>query len=396
MFGKPFEIFRLFGIAVRVDASWFLILMLVIWSLRAAWFPAVLPDLPPGSYWLLGTIGALGLFASVVVHEFAHALVARAQGTPMKGITLFLFGGVAQMGEEPKSAKAEWQMAGAGPLLSIVLGLVFLGAARLLEPRPWSAAVLGYLGTINLLLAAFNLLPAFPLDGGRILRALIWQRRGSLRSATRTAAKIGSGFGVALILLALFSVFTGNIVTGIWWFLIGMFLRNAAQASYQQLLLKRALEGEPVRRFMQAEPITVPLSINVQQLVDDYIYRYYHKMFPVVDGEKLVGCVATKDIRTLPRESWSRHGVDEIVHRNLADFTVAPDEDAVKVLGRMSKNGISRLMVVEDGKLLGVLTLKDLLRFFSLKVELEEEDDQALSESRKLAEQSLLAGAREA
>jgi predicted transcriptional regulator len=281
-------------------------------------------------------------------------------------------------------------MAGAGPLLSIVLGVLFLAIARFLQSGEWPAAVFGYLGTINLILAAFNLLPAFPLDGGRLLRALIWARKKSVRVATRVASKVGSAFGAILIGLALFSILTGNLIGGIWWFLIGMFLRGAAQSSYQQLLLRRALQGEQVRRFMHTDIVTVPVSITLKQLVDDYIYRYYHKMFPVVDAdERLVGCVTTTEIRAIPREDWDKHTVGEIAHRDIAKYTVRPDEDAVKVLSRMSKHGISRLMVVEDGRLHGVLTLKDLLRFFALKVELEEESDEAVAGSREFARRSL-------
>jgi CBS domain-containing protein len=232
--------------------------------------------------------------------------------------------------------------------------------------------VLKYLSAINGLLALFNFLPAFPLDGGRVLRSILWGLRGNIRWATRISSWIGEAFGILLITLGVLSVIRGNFMGGMWWFLIGLFLRNAATMSYRQLVVRKALEGEPIRRFMQPNPVVVPPSISVEELVEDYIYKHHFKMFPVVDSGKLIGCVTTRQVREIPRPDWSRKTVGELaVECSMANI-VSPDADATKALSLMSRTGNSRLMVMEKGRLLGVITLKDLMKFLSLKVELED------------------------
>ncbi len=378
MFGRRFELFQLFGFAVRVDMSWFLVAILITWSLATGYFPSTYPDLAPRVYWAMGLVGALGLFASVVLHELAHSLVARRHGVEMRGITLFLFGGVAEMTDEPPSAKVEFLVAIAGPIASVLIAVFSFALFVLGQGASWPVAILGvvgYLALINGMLVAFNLIPAFPLDGGRVLRSILWRWKGNLRWATRVCSRIGSGFGVFLIALGVFSILVGGLANGLWWFiLLGLFLRMAAQMSYQQLLLRRVLEGEPVHRFMQAAPVTVPRAIPVQELVDDYVYRHHFKMFPVVDDGRLVGCVSTRAIKGLPREEWPRQSAGAIAAPCGPDNTVSPDEDAMAALAKMSRSGASRLMVVEGDRLVGILALKDLLQFFALKVELEEGD----------------------
>jgi Zn-dependent protease/CBS domain-containing protein len=370
MFGKRFDLFTAFGITIRLDLSWIFIAVLVTWSLATGVFPAMLTSRAPVTYWVMGAAGAVGLFASILVHEMSHALVARRRGIPMRGITLFIFGGVAEMESEPPDATAELRMAAAGPAITLVIAATTYGLSFLSGP-PALAAVLRYLATINLLLAVFNLVPAFPLDGGRIFRAYLWKRRGNLRSATRTAARVGAGFGLFLIVLGVWSVLMGNVIGGIWWALIGLFVRGAAQTSYQQVLLRKALEGEPVRRFMKADPIGVAPSATIAQLVDDYIYRYHYKLFPVVEDGRLAGCVTTRDVQRVPREDWSRRTVASISNGCTPDSTVGASSDAMEALTKMRRSGLSRLLVVDGDRLLGILSLKDLLDFFALRVELE-------------------------
>ncbi|MEZ6097791.1 MAG: site-2 protease family protein [Pirellulaceae bacterium] len=325
----------------------------------------------------MGLAGAIGLFVSILAHELGHAVVARRFDVPMRGITLFIFGGVAEMTKEPPSAKAEFLVAIAGPVVSVVIAVAcyaagIYGAASLTAPI---AGVLWYLGMINGVVVAFNMIPAFPLDGGRVLRSILWQAKGSLRWATRITSSIGSGFGMLLILLGVFSFIGGNFVGGMWQFLIGMFLRGAAQMSYQQVLIRHALEGEPVERFMHADVITVPPSATVDQLVEDYIYRHHHKMLPVTDDGRLLGCVTTREVQRVARGEWDQRTVGEIVKPCADENTIQRNADAMQALSNMSRNGASRLMVVEDGHLEGILSLKDLLKFISLKVELEEGGD---------------------
>jgi Zn-dependent protease/predicted transcriptional regulator len=375
MFGKRVKLFKLLGFEVNIDVSWLVIAVLITWSLAAGLFPYMYHGLTRETYWIMGVVGALGLFVSIIAHEFCHSLVARKFGMPMKGITLFIFGGVAEMGEEPPTAKAEFAMAIVGPLSSLAIGIIFYGIYRYGLAAEWDTPIYGviyYIAYINAILAAFNLLPAFPLDGGRVLRSILWGAKGNLRWATRVSSTIGAAFGIGLIVLGIFEFIGGNVIGGVWMFLIGMFLRNAAQMSYQQILVRKALEGEPVRRFMNTSPVAVQDSITVEQLVEEYIYKYHYKMFPVMSGDKLVGCISTREVKDIPREAWSRTTIHDLANTCSVENTISPQTDAIKALGAMNQTGVSRLLVVEGGHLVGIVTLKDLLDFFSLKVELEE------------------------
>ena len=374
MFGKRITLFKLLGFEVHIDPSWLIIVLLVIWSLTKGWFPSNYRDLAPATYLWMGLCGAAGLFFSIVFHELCHSLVARRFGLPMKGITLFVFGGVAEMSDEPSSAKAEFLMAVAGPLSSILLGLMLyvvtaLGSEVLSTPV---TGVIDYLVAINLFLAAFNLLPAFPLDGGRVLRAALWQWKKNMRWATRIASRIGTGFGIFLILVGIFYVVMGNIINGIWLFMIGMFLRNAAQMSYQQVLIRKALEGETVQHFMKKDPVTAPSSISIKHLVEDYIYNYHYKMYPVVERGELIGCITSRQVKDIPRDQWAARTVGDAKIRSSPENTIAPAADALQALSVMSRTGNSRLMVVDDGRLVGIITLKDILGFISIKLALDE------------------------
>jgi Zn-dependent protease/predicted transcriptional regulator len=376
MFGKRIKLFKLLGFEVRIDLSWIIIAALVTWSLAAGLFPYLYPDLTRETYWLMGVVGALGLFVSIVAHEFCHSLVARRFGMPMKGITLFIFGGVAEMGDEPPTARAEFMMAIVGPLSSMAIGAVFYLIYRFGESAGWNTPVNGviyYIAYINGILAVFNLLPAFPLDGGRVLRSILWGLKDNLRWATRISSAIGAAFGIGLIVLGVFQFISGNVIGGVWMFLIGLFLKSAAQMSYQQLLVRKALEGESVRRFMNTHPVTVQDSTTIEELVEDYIYKYHYKMFPVMSGDHLVGCITTRQVKEIPRQAWSRETIREVASPCSAENTISPQTDAIKALAMMNQGGISRLLVVENGHLVGLVTLKDLLDFFSLKVELEEQ-----------------------
>lgn len=373
MFGKRIHLFTIYGFKIRLDASWFVLAVLVTWSLATSFFPVVLPNSETLTYWLLGAGGALGLFISIVAHEVSHAIVARRNAIPMRGITLFIFGGVAEMDAEPPSARSEFLMAGAGPVASFILGGLLL-SIRFVVPVPSSiGALLGYLATINIVLAIFNLMPAFPLDGGRILRAALWHRWRNLRRATKTAATVGSAFGVLLIVGGVYLVVAqGEFIGGMWLALIGLFVRNAAASSYQQVLMRRALEGEPVRAFTRADPVTVSSWLTVQSLVDDVIYRHHHKLYPVVDDGRLTGCVSLDEVKALPREDWRHRTVGDISRGCSVDNTIHPDTDALDALQSMRRTGKTRMIVAENGTLVGVLSMRDLLEFFTLKAELEE------------------------
>ncbi|MEJ2364738.1 MAG: site-2 protease family protein [Deltaproteobacteria bacterium] len=372
MFGKRINLFKLLGFEVRIDLSWIIIAVLIAWSLSTGLFPFYYKNLSIQVYWGMGIIAAVGLFISIIVHEFSHSLVARKYGMPMKGITLFIFGGVAEMEDEPPNPKVELLMAGVGPLSSIAIAGVFYGVSILGKTIGWGDPVNGvviYLAAINALLAGFNLLPAFPLDGGRVLRAALWHWKRNVRWATRIAAQIGSGFGILLILLGLLNVFRGNFIGGMWWFLIGLFLRSAAKMSYRQLVTRAALEGEKVQRFMNPNPVTVQPTTTLKDFVEDYVYKYHFKMFPVVNSDRVIGCITTNQVKEVPREQWSDVTVRELALECTPDTTVKPDDDAIRALSLMRRTGGSRLVVVEDDQLVGVVSLKDMLQLLSLKVD---------------------------
>jgi len=373
MFGRQIKLFSLFGFSVRVDASWLIVAFLAAWTLAQGLFPSYYRGLAPSTYWWMGLAGAAGLFVSIVFHECCHSLVARRYGLPINGITLFVFGGVSEMTEEPRSPRVEFLMASAGPVSSFVLAGIFylcsLGA-RSGVPLP-VYGVIAYLGYINVLLGCFNLLPAFPLDGGRVLRSALWHAKGNLRWATRVATRIGSAFGAGMILVGVVTFVAGNFVGGVWWFLIGMFLRNASTMSYRQMLIKGALEGEHVRRLMKSDLVTIGPSVTLDQLMDDYVYRYPYKMFPVVDGGRLFGVVTVNRLKEIPREEWAFRTVKDVAATCNELNTIEPDADAIKALEKMNRTSSGRLMVVDRGRLVGILALRDLLGFLSRRLDLE-------------------------
>jgi len=373
MFTRRFTLFRLFGFEVRLDLSWFLLAFLVAWSLALGLFPEITPNLATSTYWWMGIAGAIGLLFSIVFHELSHSLVARRYGLPISGITLFIFGGVAEMQQEPPTPKSEFLMAVAGPIASFVLAFLLYQAYLATAGDAPSAVngVLYYLGLINLVLGAFNLVPGFPLDGGRMLRAALWGWKGDFRWATRVAATIGSGFGLALIVLGAIAFVTGNFIGGMWWFLIGLFLRGAAGMSYQQMLLRDAMKGEHVRRFMTLNPVTVRADMPLDLLVEDYIYRTRHKMFPVVEDERVLGIVEFDELKKVPQAEWTRRTVRDIMQPCTPDHVIGPTADALEAWSRMHRTGNGRLLVVHDGRLIGILSRRDLMTFLSLKFDLE-------------------------
>lgn len=386
MFDKKIPLFKLFGFHVGIDLSWFILAVLITWSLATGLFPFYFEGLSTQQYWIMGILGAVGLFVSIVFHEFCHSLVARRYDLPMRGITLFIFGGVAEMHDEPQTPGAEFFMAIAGPISSVVLGGVFgafgwglqtAGAGRVVY------GVLYYLMWLNVILAVFNLIPAFPLDGGRVLRSILWKIKGNLTWATRIASKFGSAFGIFLIVLGVLAFIGGNFISGAWYFLIGLFIRGASKSSYEHILVRGALEGESIRHFMKTDPVTVSEDEDIQHLVEDYFYRHHHKMFPVMEDGHLRGCVTTQEVKSMERSEWPRHQVREIARPCSPDNTVPPDMDAMEALTMMNRTGNSRLLVVDGDRLEGIVTLKDLLDFLALKMDLEEGQRAQLSHLAK-------------
>lgn len=374
MFGRSITILRLFGFEIKVNIGWAFIAILIAWSLAQGYFPQLYEGLPPQTYWWMGLGGMLGLFVSIVLHELAHSLVARAFGMDIKGITLWLLGGAAELGDEPPSARAEFLMAIAGPIMSVALAGVFLGAATALGTAgatPPFEGVLRYLALLNMVLAIFNMVPAFPLDGGRVLRSILWAIKGDLHWATWLSSRIGTWFGLAAIALGILTAISGYLVQGFWWVILGMFIRFAADASYHQLEVSRTLADKTVRSLMTSNAVTVPPDITLDELVNKWVYRHYHEFFPVVDGDRLLGSVGREEIKQADQEKWGEVTVADVMTPAGGTGTISPEEDAVHALRKMQENTRSRLMVVEGERLVGVLTLKDMMRLISLKMDLE-------------------------
>ncbi len=379
MFTARWRLFRVFGIPIYVDASWLIILALLTWTL-SEWFFRTVAGISPGGSLGLGLAAAILFFVCIVLHELGHAVVGRAEGMTIRGITLFLFGGVAELQDEPSSPLAEFLMAIAGPVVSAILAfLLWLGAEN--TTQPGLHQLLLYLALINLIVLIFNLIPAFPLDGGRVFRAALWAILGSVRRATYWAGLIGQGFAWLLIVLGVLEIFRGDFGNGLWSILIGLFLNNAARSAYRSILVRQLLAGEPVRRFMNPQPITVSPTLDLQNWVDDYVYRYHRKAFPVVVEDRLEGVITTRELANVPRAEWSQHSVGEVMRHDLDGFRISPDADALHALAQMQRTGSSRLLVTQGDHLSGIVSLKDLLRFLNLKMELEENHEDRIRPS---------------
>lgn len=373
MFQHRFKLFEVWGFSVYIDATWLVLAFLVTWTLADGLFPHYYPDLSTTTYWWMGVAGAIGLFASIIFHELSHSLVARKYGIPMAGITLFIFGGMSEMHTSPPNAKSEFLMAVVGPLSSLLLAGILYGVLFIVHPliNTPIIAILQYLTWINVVLAIFNSIPAFPLDGGRILRAALWGWKKDYYKATRIAAKIGAGFGLALILLGFLNVFSGQFIGGFWYVLLGLFVRGAANLSYRRQLMRQTLGEDTVQRFMRQEVVTVPSSISVDDLVENYVYRYRHRMFPVEENKSLLGWVTLDRIKSIPQRQWKTTDVKTITERYSANNTVPSSSKASQVFQKMTENSVPQLMVVDEGSLVGIISLKDFLKFFDLKIALE-------------------------
>jgi len=371
---KRIKLFKLFGFEVRLHPSWFIIAVLVAWSLAMGLFPFYYKGLASWVYWTMGIAGALLLFASVIVHELLHSLVARHFGMPMHGITLFIFGGIAEMTDEPPSATAEFSMAVAGPLTSVALGFIFLWLYSFGLSAGWSVpftGVLSYMRWINFVLAAFNFLPAFPLDGGRALRAILWGRSKKIVWSTKVASRFGSAFGFVIIAVGVFYFLMGSLIGGAWWVLIGLFLNKASKMSYQNIIMREILKNEKVRDFMDPQPVTVSPDITVREFVKNFVYRYRYSNFPVTNSMSLKGCLNIEMLRDLPREEWDKHTVKEYVKQCSSDSVISADESAVKLMSYLQTGEKKLIMVVEGDKLAGTIDTQHLSEQFALKLRLE-------------------------
>ena len=359
-------LWRIGGIPVRVHASWLLIFALIAWSLSVGYFPHTLPGLPLAAHWAQGLLAALLLFASVLLHELSHAMMAQHYGIPVSSITLHVFGGVSELRREPTGPRMEFAVAVVGPLTSFGIAGVLAALEWLLRPPPAVAAVARYLALVNLALGLFNLVPGFPLDGGRLLRAALWKRKGDLARATEIASRAGGAFATVLMAIGVFRALSGEFLDGVWLILIGTFLRQAAEGSYQQLLVQRALAPLRVRDGMTGGTVWIPHGLSVAKAMEDFFWRHHVSSFPVLDDQRLVGIVAIDSLKRLPREQWATTPISDVMRPISEGLTAAPGDSLWAAFQKLSQNGLGRLAVVDDGRLVGYLSVKDVTHLLTL------------------------------
>lgn len=366
---RGIPLFRVRGIQIRLDYSWLVIFFLVWWSLAAGYFPRVRPDEAASAYWTAGLLGTLLFFASILVHELSHSLVAQRSGLEVPSITLFLFGGVSEMREEAKTPGAELRIAAVGPLASFALALLFGTLYAALAPSGDSLGrhVVGYLAWINAALGVFNLLPGMPLDGGRVLRAVVWWWSGSMERGSRLAADAGKGLAFGLMALGALEIFMGGLLGGLWLILIGMFLRTLAGASYRGVALRRALQDVPVERFMIRDVVTVPADASVRELIDRYILGLGFRGFPVVRGGRVVGLVSIADVKEVPEGERDGSPVEAHMTPLSEDARVDPGATLEEALERMTRADLGRVLVMRGDELRGMITRTGLSRLVSFR-----------------------------
>lgn len=415
-FSSGWKVATILGLTVRIHPSWLLIFGLLVFSLGSylvpmadltgggAWWGGeetmqeiikyqennpeasreqMVQDLglslwPQWQYWAVAVVGSLGLFVCVLAHEMSHSVVARRNGIPVEGITLFIFGGVASLRDEAPTPEVELKVAAAGPLMSVAIAAVcWVGYAFARGPGPEQAStLLFYFAFVNSLLVGFNLVPGFPLDGGRVLRAIIWKVTGSLHRATSLTARIGRGFGAVLIGFGIFEAVALWITTQqfsfgpLWLVFIGLFLRYAAQAGYRQVALREALSGMTVRDILQEEVVSVDPEMAVDRLVDEYFYKYRFRSFPVLEGDRLEGMIGLKDVQGVPRAEWESTKVRDAMHQVAEENLVRADDDLVGVFRKMMSEDKGHLPVVEGGQLRGIVTRHDIMNLLQIKSDL--------------------------
>lgn len=361
---------RIAGIEIGIHYTWLLAFILITWSLAQGFFPQAYPGWGPGTYWITGILAALLLFVSVLLHELAHSLVAQARGLPVRSITLFIFGGVSNLEEEAKKPAIEFTMTIVGPLTSLALAVIFWGLSQLIDtPSSPAAAMLNYLWQINALLAAFNLLPGFPLDGGRVLRSILWGTTGNLVRATNIAATVGRFFGWALIAFGVFQLLQGNFLGGLWIAFIGWFLSSAADASRRDVTLREHLSGVPVREVMDPGTETVSPETSVEEVVRGAFLQGHRRAVPVGRDDRLVGIVTLTDVKELPQPKWAQTSVEEIMTRQPL-YRVTPDDDLNSAMRLIAQHDINQVLVLREGRLVGLLNRADIIRHLQLSQEL--------------------------
>jgi Zn-dependent protease len=362
---------RILGIPIGLDYSWFLIFALLTWMLGGSYYPAEFKNWPPLLYWFMGAVTAIMLFVSVLLHELGHSVVAIRYKIPVRSITLFIFGGVAQIGSEPPSAIAEFWIAVAGPIVSLALAVLFSVLKPVTAGIEPLLGLVKYLAYINFALVLFNLIPGYPLDGGRVFRAIVWAVTKNLRRATLMAANVGRFFGFLFIFAGVLRVFSGDFGGGLWIAFIGWFLDNAASGQIQQVMFQGWLAGHTVSQAMSSHCLAIPAELTLQQLVDEHILSGGRRCFLVNRGSDTVGLMTLHRIREVPRSEWATTSVAQAMLPLDKLMRISPDKELWTALQQMDRDGVNQLPVMTDNQVVGMLSREDVITFLRTVQELE-------------------------
>jgi Zn-dependent protease/CBS domain-containing protein len=366
---RAYPLMRVAGIRIVVDPTWLFVFALVVFSLGGDYLPEVAPHLSVPAAWMFGVIAALLLFASVLVHELSHAVLARRAGIQVPRIRLFLFGGVSEMAAEPHEPRAEFRIAAAGPLTSLALagGAAMLARATVSPVPGGFHVILDYLAVANLFLGLFNLLPGLPLDGGRILRAWLWSRHGNLLRATRTAGRMGAAIGLAFVGIGVVFLVLQAFIAGLWLIILGFFLNRAASANYEAALLRDVLRDLRVRQVMIRDVVAVPDHVSLDEMVKEIVLPHPHRIYPVMNGDQMVGLIGIDQVRRMPRDEWIRTPVRQAMTPAALVPPVGPEDATVTVLERMIREDLSLVPVAVDGRIIGILSRTDILEHYRIR-----------------------------
>ncbi|MBI4524049.1 MAG: site-2 protease family protein [Deltaproteobacteria bacterium] len=369
---RSIKLFKVRGIQINLDFSWFIVFALVLWSLSAGYLPHVFPGSSRPIYWTAGLFATLLFFFSIIAHELCHSMMALRLGIKIPEINLFIFGGVARLSEEAANPKDEFKIAAVGPLSSFALAAVFWGIRNVVEAGPAIIVeVFGYLAWANFALAVFNLIPGFPLDGGRIFRALWWWKSGSMARATKIASDIGKGFAIALMVLGGLQMLSGAVIGGVWLIFIGMFLKGMAEVSYQEIAIRQSLEGMRVRDIMIKDVVTAPSDLPLKRLISDYFLRYGFRGFPVTDDGRVLGLVSLGNIKDLSEEEQRTKTVGQAMTPVTPELIIPPETQVTEALKQMAQENTGRLLVMDKDRMIGMITQTGLLRLLEMKRALE-------------------------
>ena len=366
MFRHTIRLGRIFGIDIDLDYSWFLVFGLLTWVLAVNYYPAEFKNASPGEYWLLGALTAVMLFVSVLLHELGHSVVAKRFGIPVPRITLFVFGGVSQISSEPTKAATEFWIAIAGPAVSFALGAIFWELRPVFASVPPLLALTKYMGLMNLGLGAFNLIPAFPLDGGRVFRAIVWAISGNFHRATAVAVFTGRFFGFLLIFLGVWQVLEGSFLNGMWIAFIGWYLESAATSQLQGQMVKDLLAGHKVSEMMSRDCVPISGDLTLQELVEKHVLASGHRCFVVTRGNETIGLITLSEIKKVPRSSWSTTNVTQVVIPTDKLTSTPANAAAWTTIENMERNGINQLPVVDRGRVIGVFSRDDLVHYLGV------------------------------